>query len=186
MNGMNSAELAGDVLYKRKTAVFQDFYKYLFDLGENVAISQCGYVRDRDRILDSADKAGLEINHRVFPDGLDTVLSQRFGGVDLSGGEWQKVAIARGFYRTHDLIVLDEPTAMIDPLQEDIMYDRIMKNAENKILVVITHRMAVVKDVDLVIFMQAGEILQCGTHDELMNTNPLYKEFFTSQSKWYC
>ncbi len=186
INGMNSAELAGDVLYKRKTAVFQDFYKYLFDLGENVAISQCGYVRDRDRILDSADKAGLEINHRVFPDGLDTVLSQRFGGVDLSGGEWQKVAIARGFYRTHDLIVLDEPTAMIDPLQEDIMYDRIMKNAENKILVVITHRMAVVKDVDLVIFMQAGEILQCGTHDELMNTNPLYKEFFTSQSKWYC
>lgn len=186
INGINASDLSRDVLYKQKTAVFQDFYKYLFDLGENVAISQCGYVRDEARILRSAGKAGLQITDKAFPNGLDTVLSQRFGGVDLSGGEWQKVAIARGYYRSHDLIVLDEPTAMIDPLQEDAMYERIMENAENRILIVITHRMALAREVDMVVFMHAGEIAQCGTHEELMHTNPLYKEFFTSQSKWYC
>lgn len=186
VNGVNTLELAKDVIYKHKTAVFQDFYKYLFSLGENIAISQCDREWEEDRLLQSVENVGLTMNNSVFPDGLQTVLSQKFGGIDLSGGEWQRVALARGNYREHELIILDEPTAMIDPLQEEVMYRELLDSGNDSITVVITHRMAVVKDVDKVLFMQAGEIVQEGTHHELMETNKSYRALFTSQAQWYC
>lgn len=185
INNVDSNDITHTSLFKNKSAVFQNFYKYYFNLANNISISDFNSIRDTARLNRISNEVGINVNSNVFPDGYDTILSKNFGGIDLSGGEWQKVAIARGYYRNNDIIVLDEPTAMIDPIQEDKMYSDILNIVKNdKIVIVITHRMALVKQSDVVIYMQGGKIIQKGTHKELLN-NDSYREFFSTQAKWY-
>jgi ATP-binding cassette subfamily B protein len=113
------------------------------------------------------------------------MLSREFDGVDLSGGQWQRVALARGFYRDHKLIVLDEPTAAIDPLEETKIYKQFMEIARDKTAVIITHRMGSAKLADRIVVMDNGRIDDIGTHEELMRRGGLYYEMFTAQSVWY-
>jgi ATP-binding cassette, subfamily B, bacterial len=106
-------------------------------------------------------KADLAIDG--FPDGHDTMLSREFDGMDLSGGEWQRVGRARGFFRAHDLIVLDEPTAAI----------------------LVTHRLGSTKTADRIVVMDAGKIVELGTHEELILLGGTYATMFTAQARWY-
>lgn len=185
LNNVNTDNITHESLFKNKSAVFQNFYKYYFNLADNISISDFDVTHDTVRLDKISNEIGIDVNSNVFPNGYNTILSKNFGGTDLSGGEWQKVAIARGYYRNNNIIVLDEPTAMIDPIQEEKMYLDIMNNVKNdKIVIVITHRMALVKQADIVIYMKGGKIIQKGTHKELLN-NDSYREFFSTQAKWY-
>ncbi|MCI8801303.1 MAG: ATP-binding cassette domain-containing protein [Lachnospiraceae bacterium] len=120
-----------------------------------------------------------------FPEGYETMLSREFGGIDLSGGQWQRVAIARGFFRSHDLIILDEPTAAIDPYEETRIYNRFAEIARDKTAVIVTHRLGSVKLADRILVMKEGEAVQTGTHEELIVRDGEYKRLYEAQEQWY-
>lgn len=180
---LDTNSVSPECIYESVTGVFQKFQKYKMTLDDNVKISQ---MKKGEAINGHALETGIDINNAdIYPDGIDTMLSREFDGVDLSGGQWQRVALARGFYRDHKLIVLDEPTAAIDPLEETKIYKQFMEIAKDKTAVIITHRMGSAKLADRIVVMDNGRIDDIGTHDELMRRGGLYYEMFTAQSVWY-
>ena len=130
-------------------------------------------------------RAGVNEKGEEFAQGFDTILSREFGGTDLSGGQWQRLAIARGLYRQHNLIVLDEPTAAIDPLKETEIYQKFAECAKDKTAVIITHRLGSAKIADRIVVLHKGRIAEQGTHEELMNRRGIYSEMYHEQAKWY-
>lgn len=125
------------------------------------------------------------MDEKCFPRGYETMLSREFGGVELSGGQWQRVAIARGFYRAHNLIVLDEPTAAIDPLEETRIYRQFVEMTRNKTAVIVTHRLGSARIADRIVVLDKGKITGIGTHEELIRAGGKYAEMFSAQARWY-
>jgi ATP-binding cassette subfamily B protein len=182
---ISTGELVLSSLANNISAVFQKFCRYQMTLSENISISNV----NRDICEEELDKvtgmAGLSKDDECFTDGYNTMLSREFDGVDLSGGEWQRIAIARAFYRKHQLIILDEPTAAIDPLEETRIYNRFAEISKDKTAIIVTHRLGSVKLADRIVVMKDGEVAEAGTHSELMDNNGEYARMYTSQSKWY-
>ena len=171
--------------YQRKiSGVFQNYQKYKMTLEDNIIISAFNDQKPGkiDQILEKVD---IDINGGDYPKGTDTVLSTAFGGTDISGGQWQRVAIARGMYKEHEIIVLDEPTAAIDPLEEYALYNRFRAMAKDKTAILVTHRMGSCKIAVRIVVMDEGQIVEEGTHEELMNRNGKYKEMYAAQAQWY-
>jgi ATP-binding cassette subfamily B protein len=180
--GMDTADTNAKSLFGVTSAVFQKFRKYQMTLKENVNISDSG---NSDDITDALIRADVDAKSASFPDGADTMLSREFEGVDLSGGEWQRVAIARGLYRGHSVIALDEPTAAIDPIEESRVYRRFADISREKTAIIVTHRLGSVKIADRVIVMDNGKIVGSGSHDELLINCDLYRDMWNAQARWY-
>jgi len=164
------------------SAVFQNFQKYQLTLKENVEISEGNGNTD---ITLSMEQAGVEYDSKAYPDGVDTMLSREFDGVDLSGGQWQRVAIARGLYRYHDLIVLDEPTAAIDPLEESRLYEKFAEISKDKTAIIVTHRLGSAQIADRIVVLDNGAISEMGTHQELLDRKGHYARMYEAQASWY-
>lgn len=197
-NGVPVQAYRRAALYQKSTAVFQCFGRYRMTLEENITISDGKADRlDReeggeggdDRIRTALERAGLEQNGNVgqalFPQGEKTMLGNEFGGVDLSGGQWQRVAIARGFYREHELIVLDEPTAAIDPIEEKEILTRFLELAADKTAVIITHRLASVRRADRIAVMSGSRLIACDMHERLLESCELYRRMWEAQAGQY-
>ena len=194
-NGVDTRQLTMDALTCRASAVFQKYQRYQMTLAENIVISDPGAESGKARLDSVCAMAGTESG--AFPQGYDTMLSREFDGIDLSGGQWQRVAIARGFFRGHDLIILDEPTAAIDliildestaaidPYEETLIYNRFAEIARDKSAVIVTHRLGSVKLADRILVMKDGEAVQIGTHDELIAREGEYKRLYEAQEQWY-
>ena len=179
--GNNDINLyAPEQRYKSVSSVFQNFIKYKLTAKENIKISDMSSAVPLDEVLVKA-----EVPQTKFSNGLDTMLSREFDGTELSGGEWQRIAIARGFYRTHNLIILDEPTAAIDPIEESNIFRLFKESAQDKTAVLVTHRLGSAKIADKIIVLENGEIIEDGTHAELMEKRGKYYKMFTEQAKWY-
>ncbi len=171
IRGMDTAKTDSPSLFAGLSGVFQKYQRYMITLEENVNISEMG----RDSSVDSAlADAGVSVDGETFPNGLETMLSREFDGIDLSGGQWQRIAIARGLYRIHEIVVLDEPTAAIDPLEESRIYRQFMEISKDKTAIIVTHRLGSVKEADRVIVMDKGRILAAAPHRELMRSCTLY------------
>lgn len=163
------------------SAVFQKFNRYKLTLEENIRISDLHSQKrweDELGMVDSGWKNDFRADAR-------TVLSRDFDGVDLSGGQWQKIAIARGIYRESKLLLLDEPTSAIDPIQESRLYQTFLRAAEGRTCVIITHRLGLAKIADRVIVLKNGRVVENGSHKELLERKGEYNRMWEAQAGWY-
>jgi ATP-binding cassette subfamily B protein len=167
------------------SGVFQKFQKYQMTLRENVMISNLDTEREDGTLLETLKKADVDMESQSYPDGLETMLSREFDGVDLSGGQWQRVSIARGINRDSKVIVLDEPTAAIDPIEETKIYKKFKEISDERTTVLVTHRLGSARIADRIVVMENGRVAEIGTHDELMNKQGTYYVLFMSQAQWY-
>lgn len=172
-------------IYKNISAVFQKYQRYQMTLRENIGISEVDRTADDGALDVICSEAGLDKGSSSFPDNYETMLSREFDGVDLSGGQWQRVAITRGFFRAHQFILLDEPTAAIDPIEEANIYNRFAEISKGKTALIVTHRLGSVKLADRILVMKQGRLKEQGSHKELMLLNGEYARMYKSQEQWY-
>ena len=183
-NGVDTRRLTMDALTCRASAVFQKYQRYQMTLAENIVISDSGAESEKARLDSVCAMAGTEPG--AFPQGYDTMLSREFDGIDLSGGQWQRVAIARGFFRGHDLIILDEPTAALDPIAEAGIYASVDEIVGDKTAIYISHRLSSCQLCDRILVFHEGRIVQSGTHQELLSDETgKYYELWHAQAQYY-
>jgi len=173
--------------FSQTSAVFQRYRCYQMTLGDNITVSQIDREYSDHELDAVCEMAGVSVqtDSEFIENKYDTMLSREFDGIDLSGGQWQRVAIARGLYRTHRFIVLDEPTAAIDPFEETKIYNRFAEISKNKTAVIVTHRLGSVRLADRIIVLRKGIIAETGTHEELLAADGEYKKMYIAQQKWY-
>jgi ATP-binding cassette subfamily B protein len=166
--------------------IFQDFVRYHLTAAENIAVGQIGAREDRARIEEAARRSLADEVIRKLPDGYDQVIGKRFKtGVDLSGGEWQKIAIARAYMRQAQLLILDEPTAALDARSEFEVFQRFKELSEGNTAVLISHRFSTVRMADRILVLEAGRIEEIGSHEELLAAGRRYAELFELQAAGY-
>lgn len=166
--------------------IFQDFVRYHLTAGENIAVGRIEARGDRARIEAAAQRSLADEVIRKLPDGYDQVIGKRFKkGIDLSGGEWQKIAIARAYMRDAQLLILDEPTAALDARSEFEVFQRFRELSEGKTTVLISHRFSSVRMADRIVVMAEGQIEAVGTHEELLAAGGRYAELFELQASGY-
>lgn len=181
-NGKTIRSYRRGEITRKMSAVVQNFEKYQMTLKENVQIADFA----SDVPVESAIyAAGITVLEESFPQGEDTMLSREFGGIDISGGQWQRVALARGWYRPCEMIFLDEPTSAIDPVEEMQMYQRFQMLAEGKTMLLVTHRMGAVQLADRIFVMQQGRLVGDGSHDDLMKHCKEYQRLWNAQAAQY-
>ena len=128
------------------------------------------------------------IRHFILPvtkERTKIPCSEKISGTDLSGGQWQKIAIARAYYRNRDFIILDEPTSNLDPLAEAEVFKKYIAITEGRTVIMVTHRISVASLADRIVVFKDGEIVEDGTHDELLANNSEYARLYTAQAQWY-
>ncbi len=168
---------------KRVAVLFQDFVKYFLSARENIAMGRWERADDFDAVRQAATRSGADAFIEALPNGYDTYLGpQFFGGSDLSTGQWQRVALARAFFRDAELVILDEPTASLDPRAEAALFAAVRELFAGRSVVLISHRFATVRLADHIYVLEAGRLIEHGDHDELMAHNGLYAELFTMQA----
>lgn len=172
------------VYRKMLGVVFQDFQLFAFSVKENILL---GMEPDEERLNWAIEKSGLSEKVSSLEKGLETSISKEFdeNGIEFSGGEGQKLASARAYYRNAPIVILDEPTAALDPIAESKLYERFNSIMENKTAIYISHRLASVKFCDKVAVFEGGHIIEYGTHDALMSQSGTYFNMFTTQAKYY-
>ncbi len=167
--------------YELFSAVAQDFVKYQDTVEGNIAIARAG---EKAEIPEFLAAHGLEGTVESLG-GLEQMLGTEFEGRELSGGQWQQLAIARGLYKDSELLILDEPTAALDPITEYEVLNRFLEISAGRTSVIVSHRIGLCTRVDQIIVMASGRVAEVGTHEELMSKQGLYHEMFTAQQQWY-
>lgn len=166
--------------------IFQDYVRFQLTASENIAIGNIDLVKDFAHIEDAARKS---LAHQVveeLPDKYEQLLGKRFDkGAELSGGQWQKIALARAYMRNAQLLILDEPTAALDARAEHEVFLRFSELIEDKSAVLISHRFSTVRMADRILFLENGQLLEMGSHEELLEKNGKYAELFRLQAKGY-
>lgn len=185
VNGIPAADIPLEEYYRLLGVVFQDFCLFGFSVNENIAMDT---EFDSERIDECVRKCGLESRIKTLPKGQYTYLYKNFDpdGIELSGGEGQKIAIARAVYRRAPIVIFDEPTSALDPIAEYDIYRNFHDLAENRTAIYISHRLSSTRFTDKTAVFANGTIAEFGTHDELMQIeNGIYKEMFSMQAKYY-
>jgi ATP-binding cassette subfamily B protein len=186
LDGVDLREFDLDALRAHVGVIFQDFVRYHLTAAENIAVGRIEARDDRERIVEAARRALADEVIAKLPRGYDQVIGKRFkNGVDLSGGEWQKVAIARAYMRDAQLLILDEPTAALDARSEFGVFQRFKELSEGRTAVLISHRFSSVRMADRILVLAGGEIEAVGTHEQLLAQQGRYAELFELQAAGY-
>ncbi|HVE73629.1 MAG TPA: ABC transporter ATP-binding protein [Mycobacteriales bacterium] len=178
-DGVDVSRLDPGQVRRRVAVVFQHFVRFALPARENIAL---GYRDDLAEVENSARAAGADDFLAALPQGYDTVLSAEFaGGTDLSGGEWQRVAIARALHRDAALVLLDEPTAALDPRAEQRLFEAVRGTLADRAVVVVSHRFSTVRSADRILVMAGGRVVEAGTHEELIAAGGHYADMYVLQ-----
>jgi len=166
--------------------IFQDFARFHLPARDNIGLGRVEAVDDLDGIRGAARQSGAEEFLAALPAGYDTMLGPEFeGGTDLSIGQWQRIALARAFYREAPFVVLDEPTAALDARAEHDLFERIRSLLTGRTVLLISHRFSSVRTADRIYVLDHGRVVESGTHEDLMTHHGLYAELFTLQAAAY-
>ena len=179
----NLRSLDPEEFYKQISFVSQDFIKYELTVRENIGIGDWKQMENTDKIYMLLHQVGLETF--ISQASVNQLLGNEFGGRDLSVGQWQKLAIARGMMKDSSVIFLDEPTAALDPLMETKVLKMFLKIAREKTAIIVSHRIGICKEVDKIIVMKEGKIAEIGNHEKLLAEKGEYYRLYTMQQKWY-
>lgn len=184
-DGVSLADYKRETVYRRASAVFQDYVKYLLTFRENIGFGRIDELDNDQLILEVVDQVELGNVLDRLPDRLNTQLGREFGGEELSEGEWQKLAIARGLIRQGDVVVLDEPTASLDPVIESEVFQKFAELVRDKTGILISHRVGSARVAQRIIVLSEGRIVEMGSHEELMKRQGAYYKLFSLQAQWY-
>ncbi len=188
-DGMNVKSIEPEQIALNCAAVFQDFARFRRPVREELVPGPSNYEINDETLWDVINAVGLQERFQTLPRGLDTFLDPSLGeegeGVELSGGEWQKVALARALVRNPQVLVLDEPTAALDPQAEVELYQQFVELASGRMTFLISHRIGSARLADRILVLDAGRIVEDGTHDALLANNGRYAQFFRAQARWY-
>lgn len=185
INGRSIKEYSQSRLKALFSVVYQDFAKYYITLRDNIFLGNINGVDDK-RIAEAIEEIDLSETLARLEKGLDTPLGKILeGGTDISGGEWQRVAIARTLVSNAPLHILDEPTAALDPVAESKVYELFGRISKGRMTVFITHRLGAAKLADEILVLKDGKIAEVGSHDDLMARGGIYAEMFEAQRSWY-
>ena len=186
VDGVDLKAFATADIRRHMGAIFQDFLRYSFSAADNIGVGRIEALGDRDRITSAAEQSLADTVIRKLPEGYDQMLGRTFlKGQDLSGGEWQKLAIARAYMREAEIIILDEPTAALDARAEAEVFTRFKTLAEGTTAVLISHRFSTVRMADRIVVLADGGVIEAGTHAELMVLGGRYSELFELQAAGY-
>lgn len=183
---VDTAQMDAESLRGRIAVIFQDFARYDLTARENIGLGAVDLLHDREAVEAAARRAGADGYLTALPTGYETILSPEYeGGRDLSVGQWQRVALARAFIRDAPLIILDEPTASLDPRAEHDLFQSIRQLYSGRTVLMVSHRYNTVRDADHIYVLDHGRIIEHGNHDQLMAQRGVYAELFTLQAAAY-
>ena len=185
LNGTDLSKYDRDQYMRTLSVVHQDFSLFAFSIAENIS---CSEEFDTARIISALTDAGINADNYDISEWLGTNLYKEFDdrGIEISGGEAQKIAIARALYKNSNFFLLDEPTASLDPIAENDLYEYLNKTLRNKLAIFVSHRLSSCKFCDLIIVMHKGKIVQIGTHDELLSdVKGQYAKLWNAQASFY-
>ena len=187
LDGVDIREFEPRDLYNMFGIIFQDFGKYACTVAENIMFGEIGKERDDKRISEAAVAANASSFIEALPEGAETPLMRIFEktGIELSGGQWQKLAIARAFYSDSDILILDEPTASLDAIAEQEIYNQFEALRKDKTTIFVSHRLSSATTASKIVVLEYGKVIEEGTHRELMERQGRYHELFTTQAKHY-
>lgn len=186
VNGKDIKEQLG-ILRKKMSCTLQDFGEYDFTIAENVRIGDLANVHTDKEVREALKKAGILEYVDTLKAGMETPLGNHAeGSVDLSGGQWQKLAMARNLIRADaSIMIMDEPTAALDPVAESRLYQEFQNLTGDKTVLLISHRLGATRLADRILVFSDGQIVEDGSHEELLKQNGLYTQMYTAQSQWY-
>lgn len=186
INGINIKNLSIDDWFKHIGVLFQDYNRYEDSVKENIYLGNVEKEVDLQEIMKASFSAGAHKMVEKFDKGYEQILGRMFeGGIELSGGQWQKVALARAFFRNAPILILDEPTASIDAKSEAEIFEKVENLSKDKTVIIISHRFSTVRNADKVYVIDKGRITEQGSHEQLMKTDGQYAAMFKLQAKGY-
>ncbi len=186
LDGRDLKDYDVDELRKEIGVIFQDFIRYDLTARENIAVGDIEKLDDDASIWEASRKSNAMDLLEQFPTQLDQMLGRRFeGGLDLSGGEWQRVALARAFLRDAQILILDEPTASLDPMAEHEVFQKFADLTQDRLALFISHRFSTVRMADRIMVLSKGKIIEDGSHDSLMEKQGTYSRLFDVQASSY-
>jgi ATP-binding cassette subfamily B protein len=186
LDGYDLKEYDLAALRKQVGVIFQDYLRYQMTVAQNIAVGNIAQQLNRKLIVDAATQSMADVLVQRLPDKYDQALGKRFNqGVELSGGEWQKIALARAYMKDAQLFILDEPTAALDARAEYEVFQRFADLTKGKTAVLISHRFSTVRMANRILVLDKGMLLEEGSHEALLAKNGRYAELFNLQAKGY-
>jgi len=185
-DGRDTRDVDRRDLAAHAAVVFQDFIQYALSAGDNIALGRHQRAGDTAAIVQAAERAGADKDIAGLPEGYETLLGPAFiDGTDLSTGQWQRVALARTFFRDAPFVILDEPTAALDAKAEHELFARIGELFADRSVLLISHRFSTVRSADRIYVLNEGCLVESGTHEQLMTVGGTYAELFSLQASPY-
>jgi ATP-binding cassette subfamily B protein len=186
LEGIDLREYAIEDLRLNLGIIFQDYIRYQMTLAQNIAVGNIAEINNKELIVKAAEESLADLLAQKLPNHYEQWLGRRFNeGVELSGGEWQKVALARAYMKDAQVLILDEPTAALDARAEYEVFQRFAQMTQGKSAVLISHRFSTARMADRIMVLDKGEIIESGTHQQLLEKNGRYAELFQLQAKGY-
>ena len=186
LDGIDIRQYDLDQLRQAVGVIFQDFVRFQMTVSDNIAVGKIEQREDRPVITEAARQSLADRVIEKLPEGYEQMLGRRFdNGVELSGGEWQKIALGRAYMRDAQLLILDEPTAALDARAEYEVFERFADLTEGKMAVLISHRFSTVRMADRILVLEKGQKIEIGSHEELLALNGTYAELFHLQAQGY-